>query len=135
MLWLIIISSYAISIGLFWVIVAGGVKTNAKKRLNRAAELTIEHNFDLARQQVLSAVRLNSAFREDPDVKALYEIIVAKNASEQAMDQVREIREAFKLLRKAKVEVIFGSPVFKGVTMIILIYYYAFRLFEIIHPH
>jgi hypothetical protein len=116
---------------LFWIIVFGGRMAKAKDYLARAAEFAQQHEFEMARKQVLAAVRINPKYRTNPDVQALYEIITAKAVGHDARAAIRQIKSALPLLPKTKTEVIFGSSFFRVLVVLVMIFWLIMRLVDL----
>lgn len=107
MVWLITLLVLCMALSVTWIFVVGALQIQARDLLKNAGECISNRDFQLARDLVLRSVRLNSQYRANPDVKALYEIIVSKDASVSGLTEVRRIQAALASLPAMRTELIY----------------------------
>jgi len=71
----------------------GQMQSRARAFIVDAINFAAAGQFNEARARVLRAVELNGAYRTNPDVQSLYELIVAHSAT-SAEAELRRIRDA-----------------------------------------
>lgn len=78
--------------GLFFFLLGIGVRFS-NHLLNQGVEFSMRKQYPQARQSILAATRMNGDLLDRVDVKALYEIVVAQDGSDQAMAEIKRVRE------------------------------------------
>ncbi len=120
---------YSCSVLVFCYFVGEGWRAaSARKYLVRGANLAQQREYEAARQSVLIAVRQNPALKSNPDVQALYEIIVAKSTGD-SIYEVRRIISAIPQWPKTKWENFVGNPLFKAALVLLVVFLILLKIF------
>lgn len=115
------------AIGIPWVAMLGWAHRVSRLQIAAAADLTKKGEFQKARQLVLNATRLNTRLRHNPDVRALYDIILAGSAA-GALGEIDRIKSASSTWPTTRVEAIATNGWFMTVVLLLVLFSVMSRL-------
>lgn len=104
----------------FCLVALGWEAVSAREYLIQAAALAQQRKYDEARKAALVAVHQHPAYKTNPDVQILYEIIMARSTGDSA-DEIERIRLAIPQWPKTKWERMVAYAPLRIVLIVIIV--------------